>query len=202
MDSNDNDIDKKILLAIFNNNDLLLETAKYSNIEPLILKTFLQKRLNTEKSEIYEKDEIYNDNFDEVVIHIDGGSRGNPGEAGIGIVIEDKNGRNGYYYYIGVNTNNEAEYKALIKALYIAVNENYKNITLFSDSELITKQIKGEYGVKNGNLIKLYYDAKNLISKFDKFKISHIAREKNADADRLANIAIDKKDNGQIMIKL
>jgi ribonuclease HI len=178
-----------------------LKTAEYSNIEPRTLESFLQREVSIKKSEMYN-DLFFSSDSYEATIYIDGGSRGNPGDAGIGIVIENGNERYGYYQYIGITTNNEAEYMALIHALIIAKDKNYKNIRVFSDSELITKQINGEYRVKNENLIKLYYDVRNLISKFDQFKISHIVREKNIDADRLANIAMDKKNREQIEIKL
>jgi len=202
---NDSDINQNIFLSILNNNDLLSKIALYSNIDPLILKNFLQKQLNKyddkNNNEICN-DNSYNDNSDKATIYIDGGARGNPGHAGIGIVIEDNNGKNGYYHYIGIATNNEAEYKALIRSLYIATTKNYKNITVFTDSEFVTKQINGKYKVKSENIIELYYNAKNLISKFSKFEILHILREKNVEADRLVNLAIDKKNREEINIKL
>ncbi len=128
-------------------------------------------------------------------IHTDGASRGNPGEAGIGVVIEDESGKviKEIRRYIGKATNNQAEYAALIDGLKAARGINADNVTVFADSELLVKQVKGEYKVKHPQLQPLFAEAKGLISGLKKFKINHIPREKNAHADALANEAIDKK---------
>ncbi|WP_090551875.1 ribonuclease HI family protein [Natronincola ferrireducens] len=131
----------------------------------------------------------------EVIIYTDGGSRGNPGEAGIGIVIEDAEGNSikEISQYIGTQTNNVAEYKALSRALEVAVDMGATNVTCYLDSELVTKQIKGEYKVKNERMIPMYNMVMPLVNKFDKFHIEHIRREKNKKADALANRAMDEK---------
>lgn len=129
------------------------------------------------------------------IIYTDGGSRGNPGEAGIGIVMENENGEiiREISQYIGKQTNNVAEYKALSRALEAALDMNLKEVICYLDSELVVKQIKGEYKVKNEGLIPLYSMIMPLINKFDRFDIQHVRREHNKKADALANLAMDKK---------
>ncbi|WP_069649350.1 ribonuclease HI family protein [Caloranaerobacter ferrireducens] len=129
------------------------------------------------------------------IIHTDGGSRGNPGFAGIGVIIYDElnNTVLELSQYIGVQTNNVAEYKALVRALELAYEMGIKDIELYMDSELVVKQIKGEYKVKNERMKPFYEIASSLISQFDNFSIYHVRREKNKRADELANIAMDTK---------
>ncbi|NLM04267.1 MAG: ribonuclease HI family protein [Clostridiales bacterium] len=131
----------------------------------------------------------------EAIIYTDGGSRGNPGEAGIGIVIKDKDGNilKEVSQYIGVQTNNVAEYKALSRGLEIALDMGIKKIKCKLDSELVTKQIKGEYKVKNERMIPMYNMVMPLINEFEEFHIEHIKREYNKEADALANKAMDRK---------
>ncbi|MFH1386229.1 MAG: ribonuclease HI family protein [bacterium] len=123
----------------------------------------------------------------------DGAARGNPGSAGIGLVI--KNGAEVLFEgsaYIGKTTNNIAEYKALIRGLEEALLLGVKEINCFADSELLVKQIKGEYRVKNDGLIPLFNQLKTLIRRFQDFSITHITRDKNKHADDLANRGIDE----------
>jgi len=129
-----------------------------------------------------------------LVAHSDGGARGNPGPAGYGVVIEDQSGKKiaGLSEYLGHQTNNVAEYQGLIAALEYAVANNYKALKLISDSELLVKQIKGIYKVKNLALQDLHARAKELIAQLDWFSIGHALREHNQEADRLANAAMDK----------
>ncbi len=129
------------------------------------------------------------------VIYTDGGARGNPGEAGIGIVIESPEGEviREISQFIGKQTNNVAEYKALSRALEAALDMEIKAVTCYLDSELVVKQIKGEYKVKNEGLIPLYQMIMPLINKFDQFEIQHVRREHNKRADALANLAMDQK---------
>lgn len=131
----------------------------------------------------------------EAIIYTDGGSRGNPGEAGIGIVIEDMEGNiiKELSQYIGIQTNNVAEYKALSRALEIALDMGIAKVKCRLDSELVTKQIKGEYKVKNERMIPMYNMVMPLVHKFDEFHIEHIRREYNKKADALANKAMDEK---------
>ena len=132
--------------------------------------------------------------IEELIIYSDGASRGNPGEGGAGIVFEDGNGKEvtTIQRYLGLVTNNVAEYQALIIALEAAKDFHAKRLRIYLDSELIVKQINGEYKVKNSNLQPLYNLVKSALSKFDIFEISHIPREKNKRADSLANAAIDE----------
>lgn len=133
--------------------------------------------------------------MEEAVIYTDGGARGNPGIAGIGILIEDKDGNviKEISQYIGEQTNNVAEYKALNRALEIALDLGIKKVTCYLDSELVVKQIKGEYRVKNERMIPMYNMTIALVNKFEAFEIIHIKRDLNKKADRLANEAIDKR---------
>lgn len=136
--------------------------------------------------------------YKSAVIHTDGGSRGNPGSAGCGIVIEYEGGpKIGYYHYLGVVTNNEAEYAGLVKGLTVLSDMGVKNVAAFADSELMCHQINGRYRVKHP-VLKTYYDeAAKLISAFETFSLTHVSRDKNKDADEMANMAMDLKKDGE-----
>lgn len=129
-----------------------------------------------------------------LVAHSDGGARGNPGPAGYGVVIKDESGRNvaALSEYLGHQTNNFAEYQGLIAALEYALKHGPKALKLISDSELLVRQIKGIYKVKNATLQDLHGRAKELIKQLDWFSIGHALREHNQEADRLANEAMDR----------
>ncbi len=129
-----------------------------------------------------------------LVAHSDGGARGNPGPAGYGVVIKDETGRKvaALSEYLGHQTNNFAEYQGLIAALEYAIEHGPKALKLISDSELLVRQIKGIYKVKNATLQDLHGRAKELIKQLDWFSIGHALREHNQEADRLANDAMDK----------
>ncbi len=129
-----------------------------------------------------------------LVAHSDGGARGNPGPAGYGVVIEDESGRTvaTLSEYLGHQTNNFAEYQGLIAALEYALKHGPKALKLISDSELLVRQIKGIYKVKNAVLQDLHGRAKELIGQLEWFSIGHALREHNQEADRLANEAMDK----------
>jgi ribonuclease HI len=129
-----------------------------------------------------------------LIAHSDGGARGNPGPAGYGVVIQDQAGRKvaALSEYLGHQTNNFAEYQGLIAALEYAVEHGSKALKLISDSELLVRQIKGIYKVKNAVLQDLHGRAKELIAQLDWFAIGHALREHNQEADRLANEAMDK----------
>lgn len=131
----------------------------------------------------------------ECVIYIDGAARGNPGEAGIGIVIKDRENRKikELYKYIGELSNNAAEYTALIYALQEAIILGLREVAVYSDSELLVKQLNREYRVKNSNLKSYYEQFLHLKTGFDRLRIKQIRREENKEADRLANEAIDSK---------
>jgi ribonuclease HI len=129
-----------------------------------------------------------------LVAHSDGGARGNPGPAGYGVVIQDEAGRKvaALSEYLGHQTNNFAEYQGLIAALEYAIKHGPKALKVISDSELLVRQIKGIYKVKNAVLQDLHARAKELIVQLDWFAIGHALREHNQEADRLANEAMDK----------
>jgi ribonuclease HI len=129
-----------------------------------------------------------------LVAHSDGGARGNPGPAGYGVVIVDESGKHvaALSQYLGQQTNNFAEYQGLIAALEYAIKHGYKALKVISDSELLVRQIKGIYKVKNATLQELHGRAKQLIAQLEWFSIGHALREHNQEADRLANDAMDK----------
>jgi ribonuclease HI len=125
-------------------------------------------------------------------IHVDGAARGNPGPAAIAYVIAEPNHPTvEYAETIGTATNNVAEYSALIAALERAAEMGLKELTIFSDSELMVKQMAGEYRVKHPDLLPLYEEASSLRKRFAKVNLSHVRREQNKRADELGNIALD-----------
>ena len=132
---------------------------------------------------------------EKIVVYIDGGSRGNPGPAAAGFVLSDEKGNQlqAKGIFLGRKTNNEAEYNGLVKALEAALQLGTEQVMIFSDSELLVKQIKGEYRVKSEKILPLYEQATSLLYKFSKWKIQHVYREKNKIADGLVNEALDLK---------
>jgi ribonuclease HI len=128
-----------------------------------------------------------------LLIYTDGASSGNPGPSGIGIVINDKEDRmvGKVSYYIGINTNNFAEYTALIRALKIAIYFKTKELKIRTDSELVVKQIKGEYKVASDNIKPLYEKVLKLKKKINNCRIEHIPRSLNDKADHLAKMAVE-----------
>jgi ribonuclease HI len=135
------------------------------------------------------------------VMFSDGAARGNPGPAGIGAVIKRSDGENiaEISDYIGETTNNVAEYKALIAGVQRALICGVREIEVRADSELLIKQLLGQYQVRNPKLKPLYHRAQELLSRFDTVKLIHVRRELNSEADRLANQGIDdvKKKRAQ-----
>jgi phosphoribosylglycinamide formyltransferase 1 len=130
---------------------------------------------------------------EEIVVHIDGGSRGNPGPAAAGFVIKLSSGGRlkAQAFFLGRATNNVAEYTGLVKALETAKQINAEKLSIFSDSELLVKQINGQYKVKSEHIIPLYKKAVTLLNLFPAWKIQHVPREKNKLADKLVNQALD-----------
>ncbi|MFA6171776.1 MAG: ribonuclease HI family protein [Patescibacteria group bacterium] len=128
-------------------------------------------------------------------IFTDGGARGNPGPAGIGAIAYDEDAKVVFTVseYIGEATNNQAEYKAVIAALEKAKTCKAEELDFYLDSELVVKQIKREYKVKNSDLAPLFLKINNLTLGFKKVKFTHVPREKNKEADRLVNEAIDRR---------
>ena len=125
-------------------------------------------------------------------IFFDGSSHGNPGPSGIGIVILDELGRvlDKLSRFIGFKTNNEAEYHALIEALRRALQLDAEKVELYSDSELVVRQVKGIYSIKDEKLKELHLACVDLLKNFKEYEIKYVPRELNAEADRLANEAI------------
>src|SRR5271169_4542438 len=127
-----------------------------------------------------------------LVAHIDGGARGNPGPAGYGVVIEDELGRPvaELSEFLGRQTNNYAEYSGLLAALNYSMRHGFKAMKVVSDSELMVKQINGQYKVSSPTLKELHQRATKLVDQLEAFEIRHVLREKNREADRLANVAM------------
>jgi len=130
-----------------------------------------------------------------LVLYTDGASRGNPGPAGAGAIITDKEGATlaEKAVYLGETTNNQAEYRALIVGLEEVVKLAPVRLTIRMDSELIVKQLSGEYRVRNRDLLPLHNRARRLIEQLAAVEVKHVPREENTDADRLANQAIDNR---------
>jgi ribonuclease HI len=126
--------------------------------------------------------------------HCDGGARGNPGPAGYGALIQDDRGMvlAELSEFLGIRTNNYAEYSGLLGCLQYALDHGHRRLRVVSDSELMVKQIQGKYKVNSPDLKPLWQEAKNRIAKLEGFEISHALRHKNKDADRLANEAMDR----------
>ena len=131
-----------------------------------------------------------------VVAHVDGGARGNPGPAGYGVVIEDAHGARiaEFSRYLGHRTNNFAEYSGLVAALSYVLEHKHSALRVLSDSELMVRQMNGVYKVRSPELRPLYEEAKRLSRRLQWFRIEHVRRDKNAEADRLANEAMDRRE--------
>jgi len=129
-----------------------------------------------------------------VSLYCDGASRGNPGPSGAGVVLLDEKGEQIFELsrYLDNGTNNEAEYRALVRGLEAAADLGVKQIEIFSDSELVVRQISGKYKVRNPRLRSLFDQAVSRLQQFDEYAIFHVGRELNQRADQLANEAIDR----------
>ncbi|KPK36020.1 MAG: hypothetical protein AMK70_03875 [Nitrospira bacterium SG8_35_1] len=129
------------------------------------------------------------------VLYCDGASSGNPGHAGIGAFLEVTSSDEQYRIseYIGIATNNVAEYTALIKGLEKALSLGIKRLDVFLDSELIVRQLNGVYKVRNKNLLPLFAKSKNYLDEFDLVNVSHVRRELNQEADNLARKGAQKR---------
>ncbi len=130
---------------------------------------------------------------------VDGASRGNPGEAGCGAVIYDEHGEvlKEFSSYLGYSTNNVAEYRGLLMGLEGVLKLGGRKLQVRSDSELLVRQLNGVYRVKDEKLKVLYRKALDLLARLDAYRIIHVRREYNKDADRLANLAIDEAPHGR-----
>ncbi|TKJ36266.1 MAG: phosphoribosylglycinamide formyltransferase [Planctomycetes bacterium B3_Pla] len=130
---------------------------------------------------------------DKIVAHIDGGSRGNPGPAAAGFILADAAGMQlqAKGLVLGRATNNVAEYTGFVKALEAAAQIGTKNLVVFSDSELLVRQINGQYKVKSEQIRPLFQQAVGLLGRFESWDVRHVTRDKNKEADRLVNQALD-----------
>jgi len=128
-------------------------------------------------------------------LHVDGASRGNPGEAGFGVHVTGEDGSEvaSLYGYLGTATNNVAEYQALVHGLRFALARGASSVEVYSDSELLVRQIDGRYRVKNPGLQPLHQEAKGLLARFERARVVHVPREGNREADALANRAVDER---------
>ena len=127
------------------------------------------------------------------VVNVDGGARGNPGPAAIGVVVRDDGGEllEELGEKIGEATNNVAEYRALLKGIELAAAHGATDLELIGDSELVVRQVEGRYKVKHADMKVLHAEVKKALAPFDSWSIRHVRRAENADADRLVNEALD-----------
>jgi ribonuclease HI len=138
-----------------------------------------------------------------IVAYIDGGARGNPGPAGYGVRIESPDGLvlDEIHGGLGIATNNVAEYSGLLAALQWAADHNEKDVRIRSDSELLVKQMRGEYKIKHPGLQPLAARARLLLMQLGRVTFEHVRREENVEADRLSNLGMDevqgKRDKGE-----
>jgi ribonuclease HI len=130
-----------------------------------------------------------------LLIHVDGASRGNPGEAGFGVHVAAPDGRTlaQLYGHLGQATNNVAEYQGLLHALRWALARGAGTVEIFSDSELLVRQMAGRYRVKSRGLLPLYREASELMARLPQVRLQHVPREENREADALANRALDER---------
>jgi ribonuclease HI len=138
-------------------------------------------------------EKLWHEGPEKISICIDGCARGNPGHAGSGLIIKDADGRIlvKKARYVGITTNNVAEYTALIDGLREAVDLGAREVTVLTDSELIVRQMTGAYKVKNVKLKELFAEAQRLSRSFSSSKFVHVERKRNREADSLANDAVD-----------
>jgi ribonuclease HI len=131
--------------------------------------------------------------FEELHVYVDGAARGNPGPAGIGVVVLTREGRKVAFFgeAIGETTNNYAEYTALVHALRLLSAFEVDRLFVYSDSELVVSQLKGEYRVREKSLKPLYAQVLSMLRRYREWKVEHVPREENREADRLANQALD-----------
>lgn len=189
-------INKEGLKSLFTNNSYLITD------NPYLKKYYLKKKFNNVLlvNNLNELTIEESKTSETILVNIDGASRGNPGPAGIGIVFyKNREELNQISEFIGTQTNNFAEYTALIRALEACLDKGFNDIEIRSDSELVVKQINKIYKVKDADIKELYNRATSLIEQIPNVKIVHVRREENLKADKLANNALKKltTDKGQ-----
>jgi ribonuclease HI len=200
MKNNESISDHELLSLVHKSIDMeILKNKNKTITKKRVDKLFQDLKVHVKNDELTTSDKEkaddsnINKEIDLIVVNADGASRGNPGKSGIGVAIFDKDSNliNEAYDYLGVATNNIAEYKALILGIKLSMEYNAKKILFKSDSELMVKQIKGEYKVKNPQLKLLFAEVQDLLKKLPNWKIMHVRREENSEADLLANKGID-----------
>jgi ribonuclease HI len=131
-----------------------------------------------------------------LTVNVDGGARGNPGPAAVGVVVRDGQGKvlEERGERIGKATNNVAEYQALLLGIELAAAHGASELELVGDSELVVRQVEGRYKVKDATMRRLHAEVKRALGEFDGWSIRHVRRESNADADRLVNEALDNSN--------
>jgi probable phosphoglycerate mutase len=139
-----------------------------------------------------------------VTAHCDGGARGNPGPAGYGAIVQDSEGHvlaelSGF---LGVRSNNVAEYAGLLACLNWALQHHHPRLRVVSDSLLMVRQMEGRFKVKSPDLRPLWEEARRRAARLERFEIAHALRHKNKDADRLANLAMDRGQNGAVAVEV
>lgn len=200
-----NSISELELLTLIHNN-LDIDRLKEQNnaiskakIDKLFhnLSNHLKEDNSSSTESVIKVDVAQEKKYNTLIVNIDGASKGNPGKAGIGAAIFDKDLRlvKGIHEYIGITTNNVAEYRALIFGIKEAIKYGPQETLFKTDSELLAKQILGEYRVKSPHLKPLYSEVKSLLRKLPKWKIKHIPREENSQADLLANQGVEMAQN-------
>lgn len=135
----------------------------------------------------------------QVLVHIDGASRGNPGPAAYAVVMESPDGAPlaTFSKYLGKTTNNSAEYQALLAALEYALRHDLRRVRVLTDSELVARQVTGDYKVKSADLKPLHQRVQQMVTRLESFSIQHVPREQNREADRLANRTLHAAAQGE-----
>jgi ribonuclease HI len=129
----------------------------------------------------------------EIIVHIDGASRGNPGPSAYGVTVEDSGGSPlaAFSRFLGRATNNVAEYHGLLAALEYALKHHHHRVRILTDSELLARQMEGRYKVKSPDLKPLFARAQQMVARLEHLSVRHVPREQNTAADQLANQALD-----------
>lgn len=173
---------------------LLLDAKIPAEKQSAFIENTLEAALNSLPVSQPQQSDLFSTAVSDLQIYTDGGARGNPGTAGCGVIICDSQGDEllEKHQAIGIATNNQAEYKAVLLA-YKVLRQHFQAqaITFYSDSELLVKQLRGEYKVKNPDLKLLYEQIKQYESQYTNVRYNHVPRAKNKRADELANMAMD-----------